>query len=519
MKIVDDIERNPFEYHRTWRDDPFLKGTFFQRPRPVDSPDAIPPAQAWREKTPRPFWDGHESEIAAYNRAWEIVGSKVRAPSPGSGFTRNYVFTKFSGAVFMWGCSFITMFGKYGCGVFPFIETLENFYGAQGPDGFIPRELDITNGRSAFHRDDPSAAGGNILAWAEWQWFLFSGDRKRLARVFPALLSFHRWMRLHRTWQNGTYFASGWGCGMDNIPRMDASVYSPEFDHGHLSMADVTFQQIFNARTLMKIAGEIGEAGACADLEEEALRLTAFANDRMWDEEAGIYKDLDRHGRRIACQHVGAFWALLAGVAPPDRARRLVATLEDPSRFKSACGTASTSMADPGFDPDGGCYWRGGVWCMMEYMIAEGLAACGLPDAAHALARRHVDAVTKVFRDTGTFWESYSPTETAPGRIWGNLVRNEFVGFSGIAPVSLFIEHVLGIRATAGGIDWTVRLDEAHGIRGLRLGDGTMVNLECRGRAECGGGPRVSVQASRPIPVRVNGVTVGLESITPIKQA
>ena len=67
-------------------------------------------------------------------------------------------------------------------------------------------------------------------------------------------------------------------------------------------------------------------------------------------------------------------------------------------------------MDDPKFDPDGGCYWRGGVWCMMEYMIAEGLAACGLADAAHRLARRHVEAVTEVFRRTGTFWESYSPT-------------------------------------------------------------------------------------------------------------
>ena len=142
---------------------------------------------------------------------------------------------------------------------------------------------------------------------------------------------------------------------------------------------------------------------------------------------------------------------------------------------------------------------------MMEYMIAEGLAACGLADAAHRLARRHVEAVTEVFRKTGTFWESYSPTALEPGRIWGQLVRNEFVGFSGVAPIALLLEHVLGIRATVDRIDWTVRLPEAHGVRRLRLGDGTLVDLECAARSSLSEPPRVVVRSSRPIPVFVNG--------------
>ena len=505
-RIVEDIVRAPFEHHRTWADSPLLKErAFARRDAPLDRPGDIPPPEAWRDAVPEVFWDGHPDEVAAWRRAWEICGAKVRAPEPGSGFSRNYVFTKFSGAVFVWGCCFITMFGKYGTGAFPFIRSLENFYGAQDSDGFIPRELDIRNGRSAFERDDPSSVGGDLFAWAEWQWYLLSGDKARLAAVYPHLLAYHRWIRKHRTWKDGTYFCSGWGCGMDNIPRMDTTRYNECFDHGHLSFVDVTFQQILDARMLLRIAEAAGIETGRDELAEEAERLTRLANERMWDEEAGIYKDLDRDGNRVACQHVGAFWALLAGVAPPDRARRLLETLEDPRRFRSACGTASTSMDDPKFDPDGGCYWRGGVWCMMEYMIAEGLAACGLADAAHRLARRHVEAVTEVFRKTGTFWESYSPTALEPGRIWGQLVRNEFVGFSGVAPIALLLEHVLGIRATVDRIDWTVRLPEAHGVRRLRLGDGTLVDLECAARSALSEPPRVVVRSSRPIPVFVNG--------------
>jgi hypothetical protein len=292
---------------------------------------------------------------------------------------------------------------------------------------------------------------------------------------------------------------------MDNIPRIDSRLYSPEFEHGQLSFADVTFQQVFNARLLLRMAEVTGSETGRDELMEEADRLTRFANERMWDEAAGLYKDLDRDGRQIACGHIGAFWALIAGIATPDRARRLLAALEDASRFAVACGTASTPKDDPGFDPDGGCYWRGGVWCMMEYMIAEGLVACGLDEAAHRLARRHVEAVAEVFAKTDTIWESYSPTAVEPGKIYGQLVRNEFVGFSGIAPIAMLIEHVFGIRASVDRIDWDMRLPEAHGIRRLRLGDGTRVDLECGPAPADGSSRKISVRASRPIPVYING--------------
>jgi hypothetical protein len=141
---------------------------------------------------------------------------------------------------------------------------------------------------------------------------------------------------------------------------------------------------------------------------------------------------------------------------------------------------------------------------MMEYMIAEGLAAQGLGEGAHRLARRHVEAVAEVFAKTGSIWESYSPTAVEPGKIYGQRVRNEFVGFSGIAPISLLIEHVFGIRATVDRIDWDVRLPEAHGVRHLRLGDGTLVDLECGPAPSDGSSRKIDVRASRPVPVYVH---------------
>ena len=501
--------RKAGEKFRTWREDPALAalrtGADGREPIP---PAAVPLSQPERwplgdapGDVPRPIWEGHDDVLACWRHAWEVVGRQcLRQPDPGSGFVRNYVYTPFGSCVFMWGTCFISMFGRYAGHVFPFVEALDNFYAKQDSDGFIPRQIDIHDGASAFEKHDLSSCGGNILAWAEWRNHEWTGDTTRLARVYPRLLAFHRWLRRNRTWKDGSYFSSGWGCGMDNIPRIDEARYSGAFDHGHLSFVDVTLQQLANARILLKIADAVGTADGVAELRDEADRLHALANTAMWDDAAGLYKDLDADGRRVATAHVGAFWALLAGAADAAKAARLAEAALDPRRFAATCGLASTAMDDPGFVADGGNYWAGGCWCMMDFMAAKGFEQAGRPDVAHAIARRSVEAVAKVYAKTGAIWESYSPTALEPGKCWGSRVR-KFVGFSGTSPVALLVENVLGIRAARGAdgrpaIDWDVRLPERHGIENLVLADGTRVDL----LYEDG---RASVSSSAPVEVRV----------------
>ena len=490
------------ETFQTWRADPVLADC--PPLSPASAP--LPPPEKWPlgdfpGEVPRPFWEGHDDVVACWRHAWEVVGrSCLRQPEEGSGFVRNYVYTPFGSCVFMWGTCFITMFGRYASHIFPFIAMLDNFYAKQDSDGFIPRQIDIHDGRSAFEKHDLSSVGGNLLAWAEWRNYEWTGDATRLARVFPRLLAFHRWLRRNRTWKDGSYFSSGWGCGMDNIPRIDASRYSDAFDHGHLSFVDVTLQQLANARILLKIASALPTDLGVAELRAEAARLDALANAAMWDEDAGLYKDLDAEGRRIATEHVGAFWALLAGAADAAKTSRLADAAFDPRRFAAACGLASTSISDPGFVADGGNYWAGGCWCMMDYMAAKGFEAAGRPDIAHAVARRAVEAVARVYSETDAIWESYSPTAFAPGKNWGHRVR-KFVGFSGTVPVALLLENVLGVnvRRDAAGrpaIDWDIRLREPHGVENLVLADGNRVDLRFDGS-------RASVSSSAPVDVKV----------------
>ena len=64
----------------------------------------------------------------------------------------------------------------------------------------------------------------------------------------------------------------------------------------------------------------------------------------------------------------------------------------------------------------------------------------------------------------------------------------------------------LFLGVDGGGTKTDVLLAGADGapVRRLRLGDGTLVDLECAACASLDEPPRVTVRSSRPIPVFVN---------------
>lgn len=461
-------------YFETIAPDPFVQSNAFIREAVTAA--EVPRTEDFLAKAPRAVWEGHTDVERAFSYAWESVARKIRAPEPGTNFKRNFVYTPFGKSVFVWGSCFITMFGQYNASAFPFIEQLDNFYAAQRADGFIPRQLGIFDGRTQFAPEDLSSVGGNIFAWAEFEWFAYSGDKSRLAKVYPVLLAYHNWMRRNRTWKDGTYFSSGWGCGMDNIPRVDTSKYSAEFHHGFISWVDVTMQQLVNAEALIMIAAAIG-IEPDPSLLEEIKSLKRIVNEKMWDEKDGLYHDLDRDGNRVPSRHIGGFWGFWPGIADASKCKRMLASLEDRGAFAAPCGTRSLAKGEQGYDPDGGCYWRGGVWCITDWMIVRALGYRGETAAAHRLAKRQVEAVAKVFADTGTIWESYDPEKVAPGKLYGNPVRKDFVGFSGVTPIAMLIRDVFGMVFTPGKIVWTRRLKERHGIENLTLPDGNVISL------------------------------------------
>jgi len=444
-----------------------------------------------KDLLPAPHWEGHDDAIACYWKTWELAFRNLTRVHTGNGFVSPYIDTAFNDCLFMWDSAFILMFCRYGKRAFDFQRTLDNFYAKQHPDGFISRELQEWDGQDRFHRFDPVSTGPDVLGWCEWEHYLNFADKARLVEVFPPLFAYHRWMRKHRTWPDGSYWSTGWGCGMDNQPRVPAG-YDERWENGHMSWIDATAQAILSARVLVNMAEVLGRGDDAAAEAKEAEFLTIYLNEHMWNEKNRFYADRLRDGMVSNVKTIGAFWALLAGAVPDDRLGAFTAHLDDERTFRRPHRVPSLSADDAHYNPEGE-YWRGSVWPPTDYMVLRGLTACGMDDLAAAIGRNHHENVVKVFNDTGTLWENYAPE--APAR--GSESKGDFVGWGGLGPVAVLFEYVFGLRpdVPANRLVWDVRVTEAHGVRGYPFGPDGTIDLSAAARPKPADKPRIKVSS------------------------
>ncbi len=466
---------------------------------------ALPTFDQAQRALPEPFWDRHAPAIDCYFKAWKLAFAHLRRPEPASGFVARFIDPAFNDCVFLWDSCFMLLFGRYGARAFPFSRTLDNFYAKQHPDGFICREIGRAAGDDRFQRFDPSSTGPNVLAWAEWEHYRNFGDRERLARVFPVLRAYHQWLRAYRTWMDGSYWSTGWGCGMDNQPRLgagDTTLYAdPAHYHGRMTWVDTTLQQILSARLLTRMGRALAAAeGDVADMRDEATRLGRFVNDHLWSRSERFYCDRRDSGVVTGVKSIGGYWALLAGIVPPARLGPFLAHLDDPRAFKRPHRVPSLSADHPDYDPRGG-YWRGAVWAPTNYMLLRGLTEVGHDALAHEIARNHVDNVVAVFEKTGTVFENYAPESAAPGA----PAKPDFVGWTGLPPIAVLLEYVFGLRpdAPARRLLWDVRLTDAHGVRRYPLGPDVSIDLSCAARRTPTEPPVIEATATGPVDLDV----------------
>jgi Trehalase len=404
-----------------------------------------PPALAdVRALLPSPYWAGHDAHINAYWKAWEIAFTNLERPHRGNGFKSPYLATAFNDALFLWDSVFGLMMGKLGAAAFNFQATLNNLYSKQHPDGFISREIREWSGKDQFHRYDPASTGPNVLGFSEWESYLITGDKDRLAKVFPVILAYHRWCKLNRTWPDGSYHSCGLACGMDNQPRVEG--YNAWLSHGWQAWVDATAQALLSAKTLIAMAKELGHAekkpGSTLDardglslprpatlqatssskyageinaLIEECAHLERYLNEKMWDKSKKFYVD-----RRLkegtstpysSVKTVGAYWTLLAGAATPERAKLMIQELDNPRTFNRPVRVPSLAATDPHYRADG-AYWLGSSWSPTTFLTLRALTAQGTveaDDVAADIGRNYNEAIARLYRTTNTLWENVAP--------------------------------------------------------------------------------------------------------------
>ena len=160
-------------------------------------------------------------------------------------------------------------------------------------------------------------------------------------------------------------------------------------------LQDVLFNCLLVASldALAKLEDELAELVSTdhgANLRQRAAanraardRVAAAIRDKLWSEADGLYYARDaRRGELIRVPTVSSLMPLLAGIASPAQATRLIEHLLNADEFWTPCPVPSTAANHAGFNPQR--YWTGPSWPVTNWLLVRALAAHH-PDVAERL--------------------------------------------------------------------------------------------------------------------------------------
>ena len=277
----------------------------------------------------------------------------------------------------------------------------------------------------------------------------------RLARIYPGLVRSHDWFSTTRDpagtglvatlhpWETGGDNSPAWDAPLERVPsetttvviRRDDKVVDPSmrplaldyqryihlvdtyrgvdwdparmFAVAPFRVADIGTNAILlrAERDLLALAERFGTPAERARIAGRIPRMHA-AIARLWNPAVGHFHSRDLIAETpIPVSTSGGFLPLWAGCATPEQADAIEAGL---TRWLTmvAYAVPSTDPADPRFEPRR--YWRGPIWSVVNWMIAEGFAASGHP----AMAAR-IRADTRALVGRNGFWEYFDPRDGA----------------------------------------------------------------------------------------------------------
>lgn len=455
-----------------------------------------------KDRLPRPIFRGHEDWIRLYDEAWRTAFQNIEYIDK-PGWKPQLTCMPGGGTIWQWDSCFMTFITNYSNGTLSAFNNLDNLYRLRNREtGFMAMAYNTRLEKETY----PGRINPPLMAWAEWEHYRITGDRSRFEDVLPALEGVFGYIENNRRRSCGLYwFEDSGSSGMDNSPR--AAYPCPDLDGSDVCHVDLACQQALSARCISEICRVLGLAEKQAFYAEEHKRICDLINRYHWSEKAGWYFDFFSRGhaservKLINSKTAAAFWVLVCGAAERERRDRVLAHLFNEEEFYTKIPFASLSKDDLNYDPAGG-YWLGGVWPPTNYAAIHGLKENGRPELAREAAIRYLNAMCRVSEDPnyGGIWEAYAPEAYRPSMTeGGTIVRSHFVGWGGLAPITMLIENIIGL--TLSGPENTIyfRLfpDSLCGLSNLRFGD-NLVGMECVEYRSVRGGSVIRTNAEKP---------------------
>jgi neutral trehalase len=341
-------------------------------------------------------------------------------------------------------------------------SELDRLMSAQWPSGMVPHIVFWESSPDYFPGPDvwatfadPPSTGITqppLPITAAARLYADDPDRDRattqLRELWPRLVAWLEWIERARTGPHGAcVVVHPWESGMDNSPRWDAALGNvPEATHRHLERRDVatvaadqrptnteyrrflgiverlraagwdTEHQIddspfavediaFTAITA-RAAEDLVGAGAAAGHETATVeRIAASARagiDALWDDTTGWFRSFDvKTSEPVATLTAGGLLAWWGHVATPEQTARLLARLDAWARV-IPFAVASSDPTDATFEPER--YWRGPVWVLLNWMVADGIVWAGQLERGE-----HLRITTRELVERSGFCEYYDP--------------------------------------------------------------------------------------------------------------
>lgn len=458
-----------------------------------------------KEKLPEPILKGREDFISLYYRAWELAFLNVDY-----NIKDNWkpFLTCMPGVnkIWQWDSCLMTFITNYSNGTIDAFNNIDILYSLRREsDGYMSMAYDLNSKEPAFgERINPP-----IMAWCEWEHYLVSGDNSRFSKVLPALEGFYNFIEKNRRRVQGLYwFEDPGSSGMDNSPR--GGYTSEGLKGSDVCHVDLACQQAMSAKYISLMYGEIKNIKKKNIYEREHKRILKLINKFHWSDKTGFYYDFfSRSEAKSKVKLIGnktsaAFWTLLAGAATKEKKKRLLEHIFNPEEFYTTVPFASLSKDDINYNKFGG-YWLGGVWAPTNFAVIKGLTETGDENLAKEASLRYLEAICSVEKNKkyGSIWEAYAPEDLMPALCEeGEICRKDFVGWSGIAPITMLIENIIGIRFNANTNTVSFNVSQESGLKNMNFCGGK-ISIVCTKYGEIEGETHIEIQTQRPFTLNI----------------
>ncbi len=342
------------------------------------------------------------------------------------------------------------------------MDTIKAVLDTQYPSGNIP------HWRSRFS-GTPDRSQPPIGAYVVLKLFQKIGDMEFLTSAYPSLRKWHSFWKARKP--NGQARRDGngdgllewgtdrdlipdklpageeniqagqrakWESGQNDLPNWDDVPFNNETGTLAMNCLDLNCLYALDAWCLSQIAGLLDKHDEYQSYLDEYEKMKELINSRLWNQREGFYFDRFWDGRFSTHKAASNFYPLLARIPDDERARLMVNKhLLNPKEFLGDWMIPSVARDDPGFEKEQQA-WRGGIWPATNYLVYQGLKACGFDVVASEIAKKSSALFLKSWENFQLCPENFnSRTGAAEGaryQAWGSLLAlvalEEYIDFT-----------------------------------------------------------------------------------------